>query len=70
MVSSIWQTGSYETLFAFVESVRYYGKLRELRVARWIYAVTVAKSSRCAESDLFQVPDAPVVELVEASGLV
>ena len=28
IVSSIWQTGSSETSSAFVESVRYYGKLR------------------------------------------
>ena len=28
IVSSIWQTGSFETLYVLVESVGYYGKLR------------------------------------------
>ena len=40
------------------------------RVARRIYAVTAAEASRRAESDLLQIPDAPVVELVEAPRLV
>lgn len=30
-MSSIWQTGPSETLSAFAESVRYYGKLRSHR---------------------------------------
>jgi len=37
------------------------------RVARRIYAETAAKSSRRDESDLFQISDAPVVELVQAT---
>ena len=37
------------------------------RVARRIYAETAAKSSRRDESDLFQITDAPVVGLVQAT---
>ena len=36
-------------------------------VARWIYAVTAAKSSRREECDLFQIPDAPIVEFVQST---
>ena len=36
-------------------------------VARWIYAVTTANLSRREGCDLFQISDAPIVELIQAT---
>ena len=36
-------------------------------VARWIYAVTAANLSRREGCDLFQISDAPIVELIQAT---